>query len=552
MFHRPLLPLDRNVTVANLVDELLKRQGDRVVSRGDDFVALDGRKAPVQRLSELHAEICALGRFLVEDAGLRPGGLVGIWRTNDHRCFRWFLAVIRAGGIAVPLNPLLTLPEVRRIVDHCGLSILVTDASIFQKHIVAREQLPVSTWIQSDQEAATLAGFLRVAPERLRQPPLAPVPWEPEKTVAIFHTSGTQGIPKGVALSSRALLAGRVTAALFSPFRARDSLALIALPWSHIMAVSTALCGLMAGVAAYCQEHFDTERVIATIERHKITALVGVPAMLAKLVNAQPPPEKLASIRLWLSASDHLPCAVRDGLLEYGALVRLPFGMRLKPVLLNAYGMVELGGIAMIGVHSTLIPGGTGLYFPVPPFRVRVAREDGRTAARGETGECLVKGPGLNSGYWKNPAATAMLVGADGWLCTGDLAVRNALGLIRLVGRSKDVIKCGGYSLYAGEIEEVLNAHPAVARAAVVGLPNAEMGEVPVGAVEPREGATVTEEELLAWCRKRLATFKAPRRIHVLARNSMPLGVTQKVLKNDLRVRLAREPRESSTPPAVG
>ena len=133
MFRRLRLALDRRVTVSNLLDELLRRGSDRVVSVEEEFVTLDGAHEPVQRVADMHREVCALGRFLVEDAGLRPGGLVGIWRTNDMRCLRWFLAIIRAGGIAVPLNPLLSLPEARRIIGHCGLDVLVTDRAHFEE-----------------------------------------------------------------------------------------------------------------------------------------------------------------------------------------------------------------------------------------------------------------------------------------------------------------------------------------------------------------------------------------------------------------------------------
>lgn len=542
MFSRLRLALDHTVTVSNLFDELLRRDGDRIVSREDDFVTLDGRHAPVQRLSDLHQEVGALARFLVEDAKLRPGGLVAIWRTNDTRCFRWFLAVIRAGGIAVPLNPLLSLPEGRRIVEHCGVEILVTDTAVFERSIGGRERLPVSVWIQSDQAATTLDGFLRVSPERLHQPVCAPATVDPDAPIAIFHTSGTQGVPKGATLSNRALLAGRSTAALVSPFLGKGDLALIALPWSHIMAVSTALYGMMAGVAGYCLARFDADHVIEAIARHRITALVGVPTMLAKLVHAEPPPEKLASIRLWLSASDYLPRAIGERLLAYGALARLPGGRRVRPLLLDAYGMVELGGIAMIGIHSRLVPGGGDFHIPVPPYRVRIHDEHGRVAARGQVGECVVKGPGLTSGYWKDPGTSAALTNSDGWLHTGDLGVRNLLGMIRLVGRSKDVIKCGGYSVYAGDLEQVIAEHPAVARVAAVGLPHAEKGEIPVGVVELREGSAVLEDELLAWCRARLAAYKLPRRICFVEPGAMPVGVTQKVLKEVLKERLARQP----------
>jgi len=539
MFRRLRVALDRRVTVSNLLDELVRRGGNRVVSIEDDFVTLDGAHEPVQRIADMHREVCALGRFLVEDAGLRPGGLVGIWRTNDTRCLRWFLAVIRAGGLAVPLNPLLSLPEARRIIGHCGLDVLVTDRAHFEDRIGSRDQLPVSVWIQSDQESGTLDGFLRVPPGQLGRPALAPASVGRDAPVAIFHTSGTEGTPKAAMLSSRALLGGRLMAAFLSLVLGDRDRALFALPWSHIMATSAALYGMLAGIAGYCRSRFDAEDAIETIARNGITTVVAVPAMLAQLVNARPDPARLASVRVWLWSSDHLPPAVRERLLGYGAFVRLPGGRRIEPLLLDAYGMVELGGIAMLGIQSRLIPGGGNWQVPMPPFRVTTILESGGRAPRGQVGECAVKGPGLTTGYWKDPATTARLITPDGWLRTGDLGARNRWGLIRLVGRCKDVIKCGGYSVFASDVEDVMAGHPAVARAAVLGVAHSEKGEIPIGVVELRADADAQEDELMAWSRARLAAYKCPRRIHVLPAGTMPTGLTQKVLKDVLRDQLA-------------
>jgi acyl-CoA synthetase (AMP-forming)/AMP-acid ligase II len=526
------------LTLATFLDHLLARRGAQVISYQDDFIGLDGRPQPVQRFGDLHREVAAFSGFLREDIGLRPGELVAIYKTNDYRFFRWFLAVIRAGGIAVPLNRLLTLAELQRILAHCGARVLVTDRAAFHGTIGVKNALPVRDWIQADSEPGLLEGFRRPSPEWLEKPLVEPAQLEPDDTVAIFHTSGTQGFPKGAMLSSRALLAGRAIATLFAPFLSKRDLALLCLPWAHIMAVSTALYGLMAGVPARFLERFDAEQAIAAIERHRITVFVGVPTMLVKLVNAAPPKEKLASVRLWVSASDYLPQACRVRLLEYGALFRVLGRRIMRPLVLNAYGMVELGGSAMFGLDAAFFPGQGELCLPVPPYRIRIAGSDGRVARRGQVGECLIKGPGLTGGYWKDPRSTAELLTADGWLRTGDLAVKTRLGLVRLVGRAKEVIKCGGYSVHTREVEEVLAAHPAVAAAAAVGVPHPEKGEVPIAFAELRPESAIGEQELLEWCRARLAPYKSPRRIHLVEPGELPQGVTEKVLKRVLRERI--------------
>jgi acyl-CoA synthetase (AMP-forming)/AMP-acid ligase II len=529
LFQRLQLSRDPRVTAANLVDELLLRKSDCEVSIGDD--------GPF-RLTQLHTTVCALDAFLRRGVDLQPGQLVAVYRTNDRECFHWFLAILRAGGVAVPLNPQLSLAEVQRILSTSGAEILITDTAVFRRTIGDRAALPVRTWIQSDKETETLDGFLRPGSDG---PLFAPSTIDPSATIAIFHTSGTSGFPKGAALSSNALLGARSSTVLTGIVLGARDLALVALPWSHIMAVSIALYGLMAGIRGCFLDRFNVEDALRLVERYRATAFVGVPTMFARLVNSHPDPARLASVRVWLSASDHLPAEVQQRLLGYGALTRLPGGPRIPPVLLNGYGMVELGGLAMLGVAWPLLPSSSGLCFPVPPFQVRVADENNRAVGPGVTGECQIRRRGLTPGYWRDKGDSQGLLAPGGWLRTGDLATRNRLGLIRLVGRMKDVIKSGGYSVYARELEEAMLAHPAVASAVAFGLPHAEKGEIPAAAVELRTGAAAGEADLLEWCRQRLAAYKAPRRIWIVETGGLPRNPNGKVIRAGLRERFASQ-----------
>jgi len=533
IFRRYQLSKDPNLTVSNLLDELLRRRGDGVASVSDQGEF---------RLSELHRDVCSIDAFLRRTIGLKPGQAVAVYRTNDRNCFHWFLAIARAGGIAMPLNPMLSQPEVRRILENSGIEILVTDRAVFERTIHTRESLPVETWIQVENEFAApvkeLEGFLQRTDAGEFFPPST---IDPTATIAVFHTSGTSGFPKGAALSSNALLGGRSSTVLASFFLGSKDLALIALPWSHIMSISIALNGLVAGVRGCLLDRFDVESALGTVERFGITAIVGVPEMFTRIVNSGPAPSRLKSVRVWLSASDHLPTETRDRLREFGGLVRLPFGRRVPPVLLNGYGMVELGGLAMMGVDLSFFPGSGDFCFPVPPFRVRIVDEGGHEAKTGQVGELQIRRGGLRPHYWKDAGDSQGLLTADGWIRTGDLATRNWLGFIRLVGRSKDVIKSGGYSIYVRELEEVVLAHPQVARAAAFGLPHKEKGEIAVAAVELHSGASVGETELVDWCRQNLAAYKAPRRIWILDAGSMPQNHNGKTLRRELRERFAAE-----------
>jgi long-chain acyl-CoA synthetase len=549
IFRRIRLSRDRSVTVANLVDELLRQNGDREVSVDD---------AGPRRLAELHSEICAIDAFLRNTVGLKAGQPVAIYRTNDVQCFHWFLGIVRAGGVAVPLNPQLTVAEVRRILASSGTEILVSDKAVFERNIQDLHAQDVRTWIQVDAEPETMLGFLRGPGLKAKtDSPYPPSEREASATVAVFHTSGTNGFPKGAALSSRALLGARATTVLAGLVLGPRDLALVALPWSHIMAVSIALYGMMAGIRGCFLDRFDVTRAVDLIERFRVTAVVGVPAMFTRLVNSNPEPARLKSVRLWLSASDHLPSEIRQRLRQFGALVRLPGGRRIPPVLVNGYGMVELGAMAMMGLDLSFWPGSGDFCFPVPPFHIRVADEDGKPVRAGVTGECQIRRHGVTPHYWKdgvNPrsqipnadqapdqAHHETLLTSDGWLRTGDLATRNRLGLIRLVGRMKDVIKSGGYSVYVRELEETISAHPAVARSAAFGLPHQEKGEIPAAAVELHVGSAASEDDLLDWCRSRLAPYKAPRRIWILDAGGLPQNHTGKVLRRELRERFSAE-----------
>jgi acyl-CoA synthetase (AMP-forming)/AMP-acid ligase II len=415
---------------------------------------------------------------------------------------------------------MLTLPELQSIASRCGISTLITDRPVFERTILSRDALPVRDWVQTSS-GAPLDGFLRFTPDWRQAAPPPPADISPADTVAIFHTSGTAGFPKGARLSSQALLAGRAAALLAAPLANGRVRALFPLPWAHIMAVSTALHGLLAGAPAYFLPRFEVQAALQAIERHRLNVVVGVPAMFIRLLNSAPSRESLASVKLWVCSSDHLPAPHLRRLLDYGG------------VFVNAYGMVELGGVAMFGIASRHIRAGGEFCLRVPPFRVRVADAQGRRTRPGEVGECQIRGPGVTGTYWGDASGAPSPLADGGWLRTGDLAVRNRLGLVRLAGRAKDVIKCGGYSIFPKEVEEVLASHAAVLRAAVIGAPHPEKGEEPVAIVECATAST--EEELLAHCRASLAPYKVPRRIHIVAPGALPQGLTEKVLNRVLR-----------------
>lgn len=531
------LPNNEKLLLPILLEELLHNYGDRPVSFHDDLRGFDGAPQREQSLAELVDEVSALCRFLRDKVGLKRGERIAIYKSNDARYFRWFLAVIRAGGIAVPINPLLSFTEAQRIIVECTAIAIVTDSTLIAPHLNELKSLASVQFIQ-DVGEELIPGFVQPTADLLRAPAFPAVDVGLDQTIAVFYTSGTLGRPSGAMLSSRSFLVSRPLVSLIRPLVGNKDIALFPLPWAHVYAVTTAIVGLMAGVPAHFMTRFETKRAIEIIGKQKITVFIGVPAMLVKLMEAQPSIDQLRSIKLWVSAADHLPPACRDQLMKYGASFKL-FGKRVaRPLLINAYGMVELGGIAMVSVDAPLIPGKGELCIPLPHIRVRIVDERDKEQPRGIVGECLIKSAGNISGYWEAPDATERLITPDRWVRTGDLAKRTRAGFIKLMGRTKGVIKSGGYLIHPQEIEDVISSHPLVSRAVVVGLPHRQLGEIPVAVVESRADSKSFETELLEWCRTHLATFKQPRGVYVLKPGEIPEGPTNKALRGAVREKL--------------
>jgi acyl-CoA synthetase (AMP-forming)/AMP-acid ligase II len=296
------------------------------------------------------------------------------------------------------------------------------------------------------------------------------------------------------------------------------------------------LLGLsVAGVPAAFLPRFSAVRVLDLIEQRRVSAFVGVPTMYRMLLEAGAGFRDLTSVRIWMSGADVMPPELAREFKSMGASATVPFiGPVGEAAFVEGYGMVEVGGGAAAKVSPPLLPVGLGdsLGVPLPGWRFRVADAEGRSVPPGQVGELQLKGPGVLRGYWGDPTATAAALSEDGWLRTGDLVRAGVLGMVAFQGRSKHVIKSGGYSVYPLEVEADLEEHPDVLEAAVVGLDDDHLGEVPVAAVRLRPRAKVTTEELVEWAAQRMAHYKAPRRVVVV--DDLPRTGTRKVQREHL------------------
>jgi long-chain acyl-CoA synthetase len=414
--------------------------------------------------------------------GAGAGDVVALALPNGWAFAAAFLGVLKLGATVAPLNPLLSPAERERVVEHLRPT-LVLDA------------------VPPDE---------RVRPATRSDAP-----------ALILYTSGSTGEPKGSVLSHRALLAANQSWAGPVLGLTPADVVLAVLPLAHSFGLNGALLApLSAGSRVCLMERFAPDDVLAAIARHRVTVLPAVATMFRRLLDAPALRETdLASLRLAVSGAAPCPWEIAD---EW----RRATGVRL----LRGYGMTELfRPISYLDADPRDVPDSIGR--AVPGVELRSVAEDGGIVAPGDVGELWIKSPAALDRYLAAPEATRAVLD-DGWFKTGDLATLSADGFVTIVGRKKDLILRGGYSVVPGEVEAVLLTHAAVAEAAVVGTPHPELGEDVAAFVTLRPGAAARPEELIAHCRDRLAAFKYPRRVRIL--DELPKSLTGKILKSRL------------------
>ncbi|MGQ0824256.1 MAG: class I adenylate-forming enzyme family protein [Actinomycetota bacterium] len=473
----------RDLTLGTLLDRHASARGARVLAEQPD-----GTRLTYAEAADLVARASTALRTQIS-----PGERVVVRTPNGYSLFLACLAVNRAGGVAVPVNPRMTAGE----IDH-----------------VVRDADAVTTIDELEAAGGTPAPAVAV---------------DPDATAVIFYTSGTTGRPKGAQLSHRSLLA-RAGAGALAPEGLFDRGCVSGMPVAHIAGFTMLIMLASLGIPVYLLAHFRPTDALDAIEQRRPMMFIGVPAMYRMMLEAGAEDRDLTCVRMWSSGADTLPDDIVEAYQRMGSGVSLPLiGNVGRATFVDGYGMVELAGGVAIRVFTPFPTPGSGLLRPMLGHRIRVVDDTGNDVPRGTVGELLVQGPGVMQGYHNRADATAEIISDDGWLRTGDLARTRGLGFFELVGRKKDVIKHGGYSVFAGEVERVLEQHPAVAEAAVVGLPDARKGEVPGAAVRVHSGTTVTPEQLRSFAAAQLSDYKVPQRILVV--EGLPRTGTEKVQK---------------------
>ena len=352
----------------------------------------------------------------------------------------------------------------------------------------------------------------------------------PDDPSDVVFTSGTTGSPKGVVMTHGQTLRAYLDWCDWADLRAGDRY-LIVNPFFHIFGYKAGvLASLMRGATIFPVAVFDPGGVLDLVARERITVLPGPPTLYQSLLDH---PElarhDIGSLRLGVTGAADIPVELIRRVRE-----ELPFER-----ILTGYGLTEAGTVTGSRPDDDFEHIATTVGVPWPGFEVRTVDGAGADVPVGEPGEVIVRGETVMRSYLDDPDATAAAIDADGFLHTGDLGTIDADGYLRIVGRIKDMFIVGGFNAYPAEIENLLLGHPAVAQAAVIGVPDDRLGEVGMAFVVPAPGADVDADAVIEWARTAMANYKVPRAVEIV--DALPVNATGKVMKDELRARVQRE-----------
>ncbi|RCW44649.1 long-chain acyl-CoA synthetase [Halopolyspora algeriensis] len=457
--------------------------------------------------------------------GLEPGDKVAVQLPNLPQFLFAYFGALKAGLVMVPLNPLLRASEITYHLQDSDARILITFEMFAEEASQgAREAGDVATYVVTlpgnDQRPEGTKHFDELYfAEDTRD--IAPT--NADDTAVLLYTSGTTGSPKGAELTHFQLFMNCTTAGELFGFR-DDDIGLAVLPLFHVFGLSSVLnTAIRFGGTLVLVPRFEIDPVVDAIEKHRCTIFSGVPTMYFGLLQADTSGRDLSSLRVGVSGGAAIPGEVIKAFEE-----KFP-----GVVVLEGYGLSESASTTTFNVSAEQRKV-LSIGRPIWGVEVQVVDDDGKRLPPGEenVGEIVIRGHNMMKGYYKRPEATAEAF-RNGWFHTGDLAYADSDGYLFIVDRKKDLIIRGGYNVYPREVEELLYEHPAVAEAAVIGKPDDKLGEEIVAMVVLESGAEVAPEDVVAYCRERMAAYKYPREVHVL--DELPKGSTGKILKKELR-----------------
>ncbi len=477
--------------------------------------------------AEFNRRVNSIANALIA-LGMQKGDRVAILLDNCHQFVELYFAIPKAGGIAVPINLALSEDEMAYIVNNAEAKLLAFGERFASLADSLRKRLDsVKGFVAVGNSSQDIPSYEQLI---ARYPPSEPeVRVEEGDTAYLLYTSGTTGLPKGIMVSHRGMIESGLDYLLGYRLRPSD-IGLVSVPlfWGAGLFV-VLVPDFYFGCTAVLASDFAPESILALIQRERVTTGFMVPSLITGLLECpQLSNYDTSSLRhIWFGGAPMAAETLKRATRIFGN------------VFFQLYGLVEITPIAYIPPEEQVIEGPAEKVKRLAScgrescnVEVKIVDEEDREVARGQVGEVIARGDNVMKGYWGMPQATEETL-KGGYVHTGDLAMMDEEGYIYLVGRKKDLIMSGGKAIYPVEVEEVLYQHPAVVEAAVIGVPDARLGESVKAIVVVREGDSITEDDLLEFCRQRLPEQARPR--SVIFVDKLPRNPSGKILKRVLR-----------------
>ena len=428
-----------------------------------------------------------------------------------------YFGIVKTGAIAVPLDHRLKIEEAYTLLNHCGAEFLITYPGKFFNPEEIKEN------VSSLKEIFITSGNCEnvISLEEIKKfSPEYPVEEIDENSIcAIFYTSGTTGIPKGVIWNYKHLDSPMETFRYFKLFK-EDGTFICPLPLSHNGGIVAVLL-ILEGLKLILMEFFHPVEFLHSLIKHRINFMFLVPSMFTALINLK----EFENVKL-----PHLRWAAVFGAPSSPDLLERFRKACPQAKLFSGYGLTESAAPNVLPPLERIKPGSVGI--PVPWVEVKIVDDQGNEVKRGEIGEIIMKGWPITPGYYNQPELTQEVI-RDGWLYTGDIGRFDEDGYLYIVGRKKEIIIVGGLNVFAPEVEGVIMKHPKVKEVAVVGVPDKLRGEAVKAVIVPKEGEDLTEKEIKNFCRKNLASYKVPTIIEF--REELPKTGSGKIKKQLLK-----------------
>lgn len=456
--------------------------------------------------------------------GLEKGGRVTVLGENTHKYLEVYFAAAKIGVSVTPLNFRLSDQEIVHIVNDSEATCFLAADGYEERTAAMKDRLEaVKNWIALDNETE---GFDFYEGLLEKASPVEPdIEVDENELAVLMYTGGTTGLPKGVMMSHRNLMTA-LSAMVFGVGFTKDDVTCFVLPLFHV-SFWPALCCLLVGGKVVINRKPDLNGILKLIQDEKCTHINAVPTIYGWILQfADVDGHDLSSLRsITYAGSPFPPEMLKQCILKFGN------------ILSQGYGMTEALGATNLAEEDHVLEGERSRLLASagkPSFcaEIKIVNEDGSSAAVNEIGEIAVKGKHVMMGYWKNPELTAKII-RDGWYMSGDMGYMDEEGYLFLVDRKADMIVTGGENVYPKETEDVLYEHPAVAMSAVVSAPDEKWGERVQAVVVLKPDAQVTEEELVAHCKERLAGYKCPKSIQFW--DQIPTTPVGKIIRKDVK-----------------